>query len=115
MSKYVCKECKYETNYKSQWNNHINTTLHKTGKRKTRSDRKCPLKCPHCDHKINNNTNMRLHMLNHHSTPDERRKGFTYYCEYCDFGTFGESNYNKHANTRRHKRFVELLNKNNNK
>ena len=36
--KYSCEKCVYKCNYISQWNNHINTELHKTGLRKKRSD-----------------------------------------------------------------------------
>lgn len=42
--------------------------------RKIRSDRKCPIKCPHCDYTGPNNTNTMTHILNNHCTADERVK-----------------------------------------
>ncbi len=109
--KYYCKKCKYKTNYATQWNVHINTTLHKTGKRKVRSDRKCPTKCPQCDYTGPNNTNITTHILNNHSTTEEREKGFKYYCEHCDIGTFAKSIYNKHIKTKRHINKEKMFNK----
>ena len=32
--KYVCEKCNYKGNIKSDWKKHINTSLHKTGKKK---------------------------------------------------------------------------------
>ncbi len=101
--KHECEKCNYKTNYKSQWNAHIATTLHKTGKRKVRSDRKCSEKCSQCGYYECNNTNMKLHILNNHSTKEERKAGFKYYCECCDMGSFAKSIYNKHIKTKRHK------------
>ncbi len=37
---YICDKCDYKCNFISQWNNHIKTELHKTGKRKTRTNKK---------------------------------------------------------------------------
>ena len=48
INKFICEKCNFETNIKSKWNNHINTELHKNGKRKIRSDCKNPLKCNDC-------------------------------------------------------------------
>ena len=112
MSKYKCEKCRYETNFKSQWENHIKTELHKTGKRKTRSDKKYPEKCPKCNYKPTTNINMKLHTLNNHSTKEERKEGFKYYCECCDFGTFGKTIYDKHIGTKRHKNLKKLTNEN---
>lgn len=45
---------------------------------------------------------MRVHILTQHSTPEERKKQFKYYCECCDFGTLGEVLYNRHLETKKH-------------
>ena len=100
--KYICNKCKFYTNYKSQWNKHIGTGKHKTGKRKPRSDRK-NRKCLKCDYVALNNTNMRLHILNNHSTTEERRTGLLHYCENCDYGTLAKSLYDNHLKTKKHK------------
>ena len=110
MSKYICEKCNYKTNYKSQWNNHLGTILHKTGKRKTRTDKKYSDNCPKCEYIASNNTNMKLHILNNHSIKEKRKVGFKYYCECCDFGTFGKTIYNKHIQSKRHKHLEELIN-----
>ena len=49
---------------KSKWNNHINTELHKTGKRKIRSDCKNPLNCNECEYITKNNITLKKHILN---------------------------------------------------
>jgi len=36
--KYNCKQCDFKCNIKSRWEKHVSTELHKTGKRKQRSD-----------------------------------------------------------------------------
>jgi hypothetical protein len=37
--KYICEKCNYKCDYISQWNKHIETELHKTGKRKKRTNK----------------------------------------------------------------------------
>lgn len=46
---------------------------------------------------------MNLHMLNNHSSKDERKEKFKYYCEICDYGTFGKSSFEKHKKSEKHK------------
>ena len=50
---------------------------------------------------------MELHLLNNHSTKEERKEKLKYYCELCDFGTFAKSLYDKHTNSEKHK-LVEI-------
>ncbi len=40
---FICEKCDYKCRFESHWKNHINTELHLTGQRKTRSDLKEPL------------------------------------------------------------------------
>ncbi len=42
-------------------------------------------------------------MLNNHSTIEERKKQFSYYCDDCDFGVYIKSSYDKHIKTNKHK------------
>jgi acetyl-CoA carboxylase beta subunit len=109
--KYQCESCGFNTNYKSKWEIHISSELHKTGKKKIRSDKICIEKCPECDYESKINTNMRQHILINHGTKEEREKEFTYYCKYCDYGTFAKSLYQIHKRTKKHKQIVELLSK----
>ena len=112
--KYNCEQCDFRANYNSTWLKHIETEFHKTGKRKIRSDNKISEKCPSCEYKTKsiNNINMRTHILNTHSTKEERKEKFKYYCECCNFGCFAYSQINNHNNTIKHKYNTEILNKN---
>lgn len=109
--KYQCTKCNFYTNYKSVWARHINTVLHKTGKKKIRSDKISAKKCIKCDYKSRTNTNMKQHILINHGTKKEREKEFTYYCKYCDYGTFSKPLYKIHRQTKKHNNIVELLSK----
>jgi len=108
-NKYKCDNCRFECNYKSMWEKHINTELHKTGKKKKRSDYKEPDKCNKCKYSSKNKISMKQHILNEHATKDERKKDFKYYCEFCDYGTFSVDFINKHTETEKHKNFAELI------
>lgn len=41
-------------------------------------------------------------MLNNHSSLEEKKKEFTYYCEVCNYGIFNKDNYDKHLLTKKH-------------
>ncbi len=102
--KYYCDKCKYGTNAKNHYSQHCKTTLHLTGKRKVRTDRKVDsYNCDICDYTATNHINYKSHKLNNHSTIEERKTQFTYYCDCCNFGVFMKSSYNKHMNTNKHK------------
>jgi hypothetical protein len=107
-NKFICDKCDFKTNIKSKWNIHINTELHKTGKRKTRSDNKEPLYCDKCEYMTKNNTTLKKHILNKHSNTEERKLQFKYYCNYCNFGTFCNKTMEIHNNTDKHKHFITI-------
>ena len=73
--KFYCEPCRYGTDSKSCYERHLKTTLHITGKRKERSD-KIAYQCesPGCDYMSHNNLNYFVHILNCHSTREERAK-----------------------------------------
>jgi hypothetical protein len=108
--KYICEKCNFKTRYESHWKLHIETELHKTGTRKKRSDAVGDYKCDKCEYKTINIINMKRHKLNDHSTKEERKKGYKYYCEYCDVGSFSEDMMNKHKNTKKHLNIINILN-----
>lgn len=59
--------------------------------------------CVDCKMKFGNQkTTYRQHILDHHSTYKERKREFTYYCKYCDTGTFSSSTWAKHINSKKH-------------
>jgi hypothetical protein len=81
----------------------IESEKHKNnGKRKTRCDKVLEPKCKHCEYKTNNLTCMKVHCLTQHSTHEERKKEFKYYCDKCDFGTYAEILFTRHCETKKH-------------
>ncbi len=100
--KYNCEQCGFHCNCAIRWNKHIETELHKTGKRKLRSDYKGPYKCDICAYSTNNNMTFKQHNLNYHADKQMRVKEFKYYCKYCDFGTFALQLFEKHNNSKKH-------------
>jgi len=111
LNKYSCDKCNFKCNYKSQWNLHIDTELHKTGIKKTRSDKKDLYKCEQCEYKTKNIVIFKQHKLNEHGTTEEKKEKFKYYCDNCDFGTFSKEAFSKHSNTTKHKNFILILSK----
>ena len=73
----------------------------KTNKRKTRSDkgkkRKPINKCKLCDYENEHKAKFRYHVLNNHASIEERKNTFTYYCDWCSFGTFSKHAYEVHC------------------
>ena len=107
--KYYCEKCDYGTDIKFSLLQHNETILHKTGERGKKNKKiKDIYKCEKCDYQSTNKNNYLTHSLNNHSTKEEREKGFTYYCKYCDFGVFTESSINTHNTTIRHKRLSNI-------
>lgn len=103
--KYNCEKCDYHTNTESAWNIHINREKHKTGKNKRRSDaHEGSYKCEKCGYETLNYTVHLQHQLNNHSTIEERRLGYRYYCESCDYGAFYEEIINHHNKSEKHRR-----------
>lgn len=102
--KYKCEKCHYETNIHDSYKKHLNSTLHNTGKRKIRKDKKCiDYTCPKCSYTSTLENNYKTHYLNNHGTIEERKEQFKYYCDKCNFGTFIEQCYSKHLLTTKHK------------
>lgn len=108
--KFICEKCKYKCNFNSQWVIHCSTELHKTGKRKKRTDKTEVGKCKQCEYETNNYSLMLKHILNKHSTKEERKNKFKYYCDMCDFGTFSKDTFEIHKNSQKHKVFSVRLN-----
>jgi hypothetical protein len=109
---HKCEKCNISFKFKSQLEKHCKTELHKTGKKKTRSDKKEEFKCEICNlYTTNQQTNLKLHILNNHKTKEERKNEFPYYCELCDSGCMEEKLYKKHLETKKHKKKLDLLSK----
>jgi len=111
--KFNCDKCDFHVNAKSLFDKHLSTVKHKTGVRAERSDKRQRTKCEFCNHIPSNGTNMKLHMLNKHSTLEERKKAFAFYCEFCNCGVLSQIAFKNHTATRKHKYFVNQTESNN--
>ena len=77
---FYCDKCRYGCKFKSEYDKHCDTGLHKTGKRKPRSDKKEDnYKCKQCDYETHNIGNYKIHVLNNHSDEKTRIKSFKHY------------------------------------
>ena len=104
-NKFICEKCNYKTNIKSLILQHYETELHKTGERgKKLIKEKEIFSCDKCDFSSTNKNNYLTHKLNNHSTQEERKQQFKYYCDNCDFGVFTESSLEIHKHSLRHNR-----------
>ena len=104
--KYYCEKCNYGTDIKYSLIQHNETDLHKTGERGKKSIKEKEIfSCDKCDFSSTNKNNYLTHKLNNHSTKEERKQQFKYYCNVCDVGVFSKISFNNHTNTVRHKRF----------
>jgi hypothetical protein len=102
-TKFYCSDCDYKCLYPAHWKQHIENKKHiNKGIRKPRSDKILEPKCELCHFITNNLTNMKTHKLTKHSSTEQRKMEFKFYCEKCDFGTFGELLYTRHLETKKH-------------
>ena len=105
--KYYCEKCKRSYYNKSYLKKHLLTEFHKTGKRKTRSDKIADIHiCSECTYTTENVCHFKEHVLNKHSDEEIRTKSFKFYCKCCRFGTNIEKTYTKHITTMRHKKMI---------
>ena len=104
--KYICEKCKFKCNYKSVWEKHIETELHKTGKKKKRSNCVELRKCEQCEYITKQKGTMKVHFLSAHADLETREKEFKYYCKLCDFGTFTKTNFDNHNKSDKHNKRI---------
>lgn len=100
---FCCEKCKYSTNIKYLYKQHCASKKHSGETRKPRSDKQNEVyNCDKCNYTSLNKNNYTTHVLNNHSTSQERKAGFSHYCEPCDFGVFMQSAFDTHLATKRH-------------
>ena len=100
---YVCEKCEYKTEKKLLFIAHLNSEIHKTGNHGLKKGR-TQLNCDICNkYSTININNMKIHKLNHHSTKEEREKGFKFYCSLCDYGVFNKNTFDSHMKSNKHK------------
>ena len=59
----------------------------------------CSLLCALCSYKTFNSVGMKTHQLTKHLS---LLSNFKFYCNKCDFGTFGEILFTRHLETKKH-------------
>ena len=62
-----------------------------------------------CDYSNKNKVLLKSHFLNKHSTIEDRKKEYKFYCLTCDFGSFFDVIMKNHNRTEKHK--INLLRK----
>ena len=93
---FYCYLCQYTTKKNNDWLKHQLTKKHlRNGKPKTTT-------CSICDFSTSTHWNLKLHILSHHSTKEERQK-YKYYCHTCDLVFFCSTYKNKHISGKIHK------------
>lgn len=104
-SKFYCEKCNFKCDFQVYYERHLKTGKHLNGKiTKIHTKKKDPLihKCEKCEFTSTHFYNFKTHVLNYHSSIEERKKEYPYYCECCDYGIFSIDNYNKHLLTKKH-------------
>ena len=80
---YYCDTCKYGSEYKTEFNKHLNSAKHKRGGKYIEHN------CEICDYKALNKSNLTVHQVTKHYTV-EQKKTLKYYCELCDSISFSK-------------------------
>jgi hypothetical protein len=108
---YQCEKCNFKCKYKSEYERHCTSILHKTGKRGVKKN-KVNRVCQFCKlYEASCNTNLKNHILINHKTAEEREKEYPNYCKTCDYGSFSKKLFDKHLTTKKHKKKEEMIKK----
>jgi hypothetical protein len=102
MTEYSCDKCNYHCKFKSELKKHMSSKKHNNQPRKQRFDKVLVEQCSFCPFTNNNLTNVTVHRLTKHSSPEQRAKEFKYYCINCDFGTFTKVSFSRHLVSNKH-------------
>ncbi len=108
---YNCEICDIKCKYLSQWNQHIQTKIHLNNgiRTRTRIKEKICKQCDKCDYEARDFIILQTHILTKHSSKNERENTFTYYCKFCDFGSFNKLLFDKHNKTKKHLQILSLV------
>ncbi len=105
---FYCEKCDFKCKYEVYYERHLKTGKHLNGKitkihtkERIKKDH-IIYKCEKCDFTSNHLYNFKTHVLNNHSSVEDKKKEFPYYCECCNIGIFAETVYNKHLLSKKH-------------
>lgn len=103
---YYCEKCNYECKFKVYYERHIKTGKHINGiitkkKYEIKKEKKI-YSCEKCNFTSEHLYNYKTHMLNNHSTEEEKKKEYSYYCVICKIGMYAETIYKKHLLSKKH-------------
>ena len=101
-NKFICDNCKYETNRASNWLRHCESAKHQ------RNGAKKQHICEECGYETTGNWNLKVHILSQHATVEERAKQ-KYYCSDCDQVFFSPVYYESHMAGIKHATYVKAL------
>ena len=108
---YQCEKCNFHCKFKSEYERHCNTEIHKTGKRGGKKNKVSYL-CQICKlYEGSCNTNLKNHILINHKTKEDREKEYPNYCKICDYGSFSKKMFDKHLGTKKHNKMKEMTDK----
>ncbi len=107
--KYECIKCNYLTNYKSSYDKHLISSIHITGEKKIRSDKK-DNKCEICYEIFASQQSLKDHKINKHTDIKSKKEKYKYYCESCLIGTNTESIHKKHIESKKHQSIIKNVN-----
>jgi hypothetical protein len=80
---HYCNNCKYGTNYKTNYDKHCKTKLHERHGEKKINIFKCDL----CDFECKLKSDCNAHKISKHTTIKEKEEKSKHYCKCCNFGT----------------------------
>jgi len=100
---YRCEKCSFSTTSKSLYDRHLICKKHINGFITRNRPSKDPFICCICNnYKTKNTFNLKTHILNNHSTSDEKAEKYTYFCNLCNFGTYKKDSIDKHIKSKKH-------------
>ena len=104
---FFCEKCNYGTNYKQVYDRHLTSGLHLNGNKTITPRTTITYTCNQCTYfQTKNKYNFMIHTLNHHSTKEQRKEQYKFYCDTCDFGVFSQKLIDNHIKTKKHHNLV---------
>lgn len=114
-NEFKCEKCNVIFKHNFILQRHLKTELHKTGHKKPRENRKEKIICDECGFfSTISEAELFKHKLLYHKSEEERIKEYNYYCKTCKVGFFDIDKFEKHNETKSHKKKILFSSKNEN-